>query len=236
MDDPLGTVFANLDRWRHLPAYQLERRADIFFSAYLPSVLSEFTGVAVSPNVIPELPIRRDLIWPGTPSKASVKVDYAVFANDRSKVFFVELKTDGASRRDSQDTYLARSVEVGFARIVSGIVEISQATKAHQKYGHLLHALAAQGCVRLPDGLDDHLWPGVRPGLGKLLRQVEVTVGDGELEVEVVYVQPTASDGDSCIDFETFAAHVERYCDPVSGAFVASLRRWVGGAGAERAR
>jgi hypothetical protein len=30
--DPLDRVFENLDRWRHLPAYQMERRADIFFS------------------------------------------------------------------------------------------------------------------------------------------------------------------------------------------------------------
>jgi len=32
---PLQTIFRHLDCWRHLPAYQLERRADIFFSAYL---------------------------------------------------------------------------------------------------------------------------------------------------------------------------------------------------------
>jgi hypothetical protein len=233
MTDPLATLFANMDRWRHLPAYQLERRADIFFSAYLPAVVAEHTGVEVSPEMIPELPIRRDLIWPEKPSKTSVKVDYAVFAADRSRVFFVELKTDGASRRDSQDLYLARSIEVGFDRIVQGIVEISQATHACQKYGHLLHALAKQGCVRLPDGLDGHLWPTVRRGLGKLLREVEVSVHEGEFEVEVVYLQPARSDADSCIDFEDFAAHVEQHDDPVSRAFAASLRGWVRSAGSE---
>ena len=234
MTSPLDTVFDHMDRWRHLPAYQLERRADLFFSAYLADVVAAHTGVAVSPILVPELPIRRDLIWPEQPSKKSVKVDYVVFAADRSKVFFIELKTDAGSRRVAQDHYLARVVDVGFRAVVEGIVDISQATNAYQKYGHLLHALACHGCLRLPDRLDDHLWPTVRPGLGKLLREVEVTVGEGELAIEVVYVQPEASGGEACIDFETFAAHVEQHEDAVSRAFAGALRRWVGRAGAER--
>jgi hypothetical protein len=147
----------------------------------------------------------------------------------------IELKTDGASRRESQDTYLSRSVDVGFKRIVQGIVEISQATKEYQKYGHLLHVLADHGCVRLPEGLDQHLWPRVKPGLGMLLRDVEVTVGDDEYEVEVVYLQPSAGSADErVIDFEEFATHVERYGDPVSALFASSLRQWVGLAGGRR--
>jgi len=231
---PLTTIFTNMDRWRHLPAYQLERRADIFFSAYLPAVIAEHTGVEVSADVIPELPILRSLIWPDKKGKSSVKVDYAVMARDRSRVYFVELKTDGASRREDQDTYLSRSVDIGFRRIVQGIVEISQATSAHQKYGHLLHALAVHGCVRLPEGLDDHLWPRVRSGVGMLLREVEVTVGAGELAIEVVYLQPTGgSAGERVIDFNEFAAHVERHGDPVSELFALSLRKWVARAGSD---
>ena len=34
-------VFELLDDWRHLPAYQLERRADIYFAMYLPELLAE---------------------------------------------------------------------------------------------------------------------------------------------------------------------------------------------------
>ncbi len=126
-------------------------------------------GVPVSNDVIPELPILRSLIWPDKLGRQSVKLDYAVFAADRSKVFLVELKTDPASRSHAQDQYLARSVEVGFRSIVEGIVEIAQATNANQKYGRLLHALADHGCVQLPDGLDAHIWPKGRRGLGKLL-------------------------------------------------------------------
>lgn len=33
-------IFDWLDRWRQLPAYQLERRADIFFALYLPEIIA----------------------------------------------------------------------------------------------------------------------------------------------------------------------------------------------------
>jgi hypothetical protein len=99
--DPLDVVFRHLDHWRHLPAYQLERRADIFFSVYLKSVIEEVAEVALEDEIIPELPLKGDLIWPELPTNKSVKVDYALFAKDRSRVFFVELKTDSASRRDA---------------------------------------------------------------------------------------------------------------------------------------
>ena len=62
--DPLDALFRNLDTWRHLPNYQLERRADIFFSIYLKGVAEEFTGADLDEVVIPELPLKRDLIWP----------------------------------------------------------------------------------------------------------------------------------------------------------------------------
>ena len=35
----IDTLFDRMDAWRHLPSYQLERRADLFFSLYLPEVL-----------------------------------------------------------------------------------------------------------------------------------------------------------------------------------------------------
>jgi hypothetical protein len=56
--DPLDVVFDHLDRWRHFPNYQLERRADVFFSVYVKGVVEEFTGVALEGEIIPELPRR----------------------------------------------------------------------------------------------------------------------------------------------------------------------------------
>lgn len=229
--DPLDAVFAHLDTWRHLPAYQLERRADIFFSAYLPEVVGEYSGIRLLPSMVPELPLKRDLIWPDKPTNKSVKVDYCLLAEDRSKAIMVELKTDAGSRREAQDTYLRRAPEIGFRRIVEGIVEIARATAAHQKYGHLLRLLAAHGCLHLPDAYADHVWPATRPGLGEQLRQIEVTVAEDEFAIEVVYVQPIG-DGRNCIDFESFASHVERKDDPISMLFAQSLQRWTEAAGA----
>ncbi len=40
----IDTLFNRMDAWRHLPNYQLERRADLFFSLYLPEVLEAKLG------------------------------------------------------------------------------------------------------------------------------------------------------------------------------------------------
>ncbi len=226
----LDTVFAHMDRWRHLPAYQLERRADIFFSAYLAEVVAEVTGVPVADRMIPELPIKRDLIWPGHPTSKSVKVDYCLLAQERSRAFLVELKTDSGSRREAQDHYLEKAREVGFRAIVGGIRDIVLATSAHQKYAHLLAELEHHGLVRVPADLLSFLYPEPRPGLRARQHDIEVLVGDGEFEVEVIYVQPGAGTG-RCIDFDTFAGFVERHDDPVSRRFARSLREWVEPAG-----
>jgi hypothetical protein len=58
-----------------------------------------FTGVALEDELLPELPIKRDLIWPEFAGHSRVKLDYALF----TKVYFVELKTDARSRRNTQD-------------------------------------------------------------------------------------------------------------------------------------
>lgn len=230
--DPIDTIFAKLDAWRHLPAYQLERRADIFFAVYLRDVLSAFTGIPIHEVIIPELPIKRDLIWPDNPSNQSVKVDYCLFAEDLSRVFFIELKTDGGSRRAAQDEYLSRAVEVGFQRIVEGIRDIVIASSAHQKYHHLVAMLSALGCLRTPDDLEDFLYPKPRPGLTARLREIEVREPDPA--IEVIYIQPENDAGARCIDFETFAKHVDRHDDAFSQAFAAHLRRWTQPAGSSR--
>ena len=232
--DPIFTLFDTLDRWRHFPAYQLERRADIFFAIYIREVVASFTETELAEVIIPELPIKRDLIWPDRPTNKSVKLDYCLFAKDGSKVYFVELKTDLGSRRPEQDEYLSRSVEVGFRAIVDGIRQIVLATTARQKYHHLVSALVAQGHLDVPADLDDFVFPSPRSGLKQKL--AEINVAESDPPIEVIYIQPTASGEDRCIDFETFASYVERHDDPLSRAFAHHLRRWTTAAGSERPR
>ncbi|MFN3201635.1 MAG: hypothetical protein ACE366_24745 [Bradymonadia bacterium] len=230
-------LFSHMDRWRHLPAYQLERRADIFFSLYLVEVLEEVTGVPVSPSLVPEFPIKRELIGSHKSTGHSVQVDYVAFAADRSKLYMVELKTDIGSRRDKQDDYLRRAKEVGISALLEGLIEIVLVTKStyRQKYAHLLQALADHGCLSLHAELMDFIFPKGRSGLGELLRKSRVTVGPGEFDIEVIYIQPTKEVGDdNVIDFEEFAQVVGRHEDGVSQTFADHLRRWTSKAGAAR--
>lgn len=228
--DPLEALFRNLDRWRHLPSYQLERRADIFFSVYLKGLVEQVTGVALDDTLVPELPIKCDLIWPDRASNQSVKADYALFAKDRSRVFFVELKTDSGSRRDRQDDYLEISKRLGFRAIAGGIRDIVLNTSAHQKYHHLAATLASLGYLKLPTDLASFVYPAPRPGLTDALRRIEVTPLDSA--VDVIYLQPHATDGDRCIDFVQFADYVARFDDPLSKRFAEHLVLWRNAAGA----
>lgn len=227
--DPVEAIFGNLDRWRNLPAYQLERRADVFFSVYLKDIVEEFTGVTLEPEILPELPIKRDLIWADRSTNQSVKVDYVLFAKDRSRVFFVELKTDPGSRRDVQDEYLETAKRVGFRRIVEGVRAIIMASKARQKYHHLAAALARLGYLSLPTDLPHFMSAAPPPGWRERLAAIAVT--EFPDDIEVIYVQPNATDRACCIDFARFAEFVARSSDAFSQAFAKHLLIWRAAAG-----
>lgn len=56
----VAALFDLLDRWRHLPSYRLEPRADAIFGLFLPDTLDRHLaprGIAVDPLVIPEFPL-----------------------------------------------------------------------------------------------------------------------------------------------------------------------------------
>jgi hypothetical protein len=102
----INQIFNNLDDWRHLPAYQLERRADIFFSLYLPEVLfkTKALGLAEIPILIPEFPCRLETVH-SIGGNQSFKVDYLAIAKAANgkpaQSVFVELKTEIGSRNTS---------------------------------------------------------------------------------------------------------------------------------------
>lgn len=230
--DPLARLFDNLDRFRHLPAYQLERRADAFFSVYLPGLVEEVTGVPLEDEILPELPIKRELVWAELPTHQSVKVDYALFSKDRRQVFFVELKTDVGSRRDAQDEYLEAATQLGFRKVLQGICDIFPKTKSYQKYCHLAATLSRLGYLELPPDLADFAYPTPRRGLTERLAAIRPRGEDSS--IEVLYVQPHATEGNRSIDFDQVAAYVARRPDPVSQAFAMHLLKWKSPAGACR--
>ena len=99
-------AFELLDRWRHLPAYQLERRADIFFALFLPEVLEKcFCAETNRHLIVPEFPIKKTLIRDGKDNR-SINIDYLALQKPRNgepqTAFLIELKTDMASIKEHQ--------------------------------------------------------------------------------------------------------------------------------------
>ena len=112
MENKIEQIFKNLESWRKLPKYQLERRLDIFFSIYLKEIVEVFykeilkEEIQLSEVIIPEFPLKKD----GSKKK--------------TKVILIELKTDVSSVNDKQIEYLKKSKDIGWNNLHNGIKEI----------------------------------------------------------------------------------------------------------------
>ena len=195
----IDNVFALLDDWRGFPAYQLERRADIYFALFLPFVLKERFELASEPDLIPEFPLRKGTLEENTERREqnrSVKVDYvAISGVGKKAVYLVELKTDMASLRDEQDRYLQKASEKKFSKLVGGVYELQEAARgeAKRKYKNLINCLEQLKADKL------------------------------DVKPQVVYVQPTADT--EYISFTKFAESIEGRGE-IAERFVKSLKEW----------
>jgi hypothetical protein len=216
--DRIAQLFDLLDEWRHLPAYQLERRADILFALYLPAFLSDRLKVRLRPQLIPEFPLRQRL------NNRSCKVDYVAMSEDGNKVFFVELKTDNLSRRQRQDEYLVRAKDAGMPSLIKDVRKIFAGTKARlrPKYCHLLKLLDFHGLECLPPSFFGRQKTGWR-GFKRDFASSEVP--QTSREISIYYLKPTY-DVPGDIGFDTFADWMDQFGDPLSSRFSASLRAW----------
>lgn len=217
MDSKIEELFGKLDRWRHLPAYQLERRADIFFSLYLHEVLEWKLG-RMPQHIIPEFPVRASIEDPASKSNLSDKIDYLAVMHDPAGLVFVELKTDSASIRSEQIEYLlaARAAQKKDKwALLSGLQKISAATSAKKKYRWLLKELSEAGLIDLsPKGTFEPRKDLPDP-----------------LEAEIVFIKPNADPvghGISVIPFDEVAEIVATHGDDLSIRFAQSLREWAG--------
>ena len=212
-----------LDQWRHLPDYQLERRADIFFATYLVDFLADREGVEVEPFLVPEFPVHIGTIYPHIPINKSFKIDYVAFASDRSKAWFVELKTDSSSRRDKQNAYLKAAQNAGMPALINGLLQIAAATKAKHKYCCLLRLLERLLLVELPTDLDDALaskhWDSAVNACLPAVKNI-----CPPLPVNVLFLQPV-SNGPTEIGFDELASWLDGR-DAVADRFALSLRNW----------
>ena len=142
----ISDLFCLLDKWRHLPNYQLERRADAFFALFLPEVLEEKCGIKIKQQLlIPEFPIDKN-----KNDRGHKQVDYFALSEDRRGIL-VELKTDSASKNKKQEKMLHRVArEKSLKCLLEDVKEIAQYKKGdsrqrRQKYVHLLFASSLSG-------------------------------------------------------------------------------------------
>ena len=159
----IANLFDLLDRWRHLPNYQLERRADIFFALFLPEVLEKVLSkgnsqVEIKRPLIPEFPIRTD-----NDKNLSKKIDYFALSGDRERTFLIELKTDMKSIDKEQIRFLKRTAKRSLRCLIKDVLEICRASDEKAKYVHLLENLSRFGLVKHKDGEEN-----VREVLGRL--------------------------------------------------------------------
>ena len=235
-------IFDQLDEWRHLPDYQLERRADIYFAMFLPNVLKVHCNLDTDSEIIPEFPLRHGTIgtklrtngedgaWPNQ----SVKVDYAAFTSDGSEVLLVELKTDMGSLNEKQISNLKKAKGIEFKRLVDGVLCIAKIenmeTKHRQKYIHLLARLSELGQVDFPDKVYKRAFPKVLSGIRGALGEVKNNVRPEGMKPRIVYILPQNSSkvkgvADCVITFEEFAKEAEKH-GPLGERFAKSLRCW----------
>lgn len=224
-------TFELLDKWRHLPKFQLERASGVFFALYLPEVLGRCLDISINPLLVPEFPIKKALLHGGKDNH-SINVDYLAVQKQKDgglpkNAFLVELKTDKDSIDESQLCDLRKAESRGLECLVQGVIDICcSSTGQRRKYVHLLKLLSCLDLV----GYDNALFPP-KSGFRKLLKsKVEETKAWPDLKL--VYVAPNKTKLlEECkvdtIDFNCFADAVENGDpDGIRHTFADHLRRW----------
>lgn len=129
-------MLENLDDWRHLPKYQLERRADLFFGLFVRDVVASHLNIELNEIIIPEFPYKNNVS-----RYTTVNFDYVLFSKETKTAYILELKTDSGSVDDEQLAYLklAKDTETGLNAIVSDIIDVADNSRHDSKYGCLLN-------------------------------------------------------------------------------------------------
>jgi len=203
----IDRLFSLLDDWRNLPAYQLERRADIFFAIYLDKIIKSKFGDNID-FIVPEFPVRVGDISEKLPDlNKSFKIDYVAVCEEAKKVYFIELKTDRGSRRDKQDWYLDKARQINITKLMDGIIKIYRATIQKRKYDNLISLLTK---------------------IGWLLKDTGVCTNTSkDYEIAVVYIQPVNYDNtNNIISFTEVATFLTDQHDDLTKRFVQSLSSW----------
>jgi hypothetical protein len=198
MEEDINEIFDKLDHWRLLPAYQLERRADIFFAIYLPKILERFLEDESIIKIIPEFPISKKILKLSDDNR-SFKVDYMVITN--TKVFLVELKTDMKSIDTEQKKKMKDAASLGIQKLIEGLESIVKASTSKLKYSNLLKQLEQ----------DNNGW----------IKKIET------VEVVYIQPKQGKDDLKNTIYFSQIAKKLEKTSSFLSRRFAKSLIEWI---------
>lgn len=139
--------FKMMRKWKQLPSYKAEPRIDSMVGFYLGAYL-EYSFKKGIDGIIPEFPLRRGTLFGETVSSGnkSKKVDFYARGTDGSN-YFIEFKTDMASRNITQDKYLEKAAGKGMKSIVKGIARITMASNYKDKYQYLNRYMQRLGMI-----------------------------------------------------------------------------------------
>lgn len=237
--DKIDQIFEQLDDWRHLPTYQLERRADIFFSLYLPKILKDRTGKDINDIVIPEFPLHKKTLFGEVGNNQSCRADYLALSKDGTSAYLVELKTDKGSGRQVQDEYLEKAQKVGLDKLLNGLREVFEVTTSKRKYFCLLKRLEELGLVSNLSEIEYIMKQDRLNGFkAALAKDNVVKIPKLETDLSLVCIQPSSCSKEdearpftTWISFEEVRKVVSRHKDPLSKRFAESLEAWEARAG-----
>lgn len=203
----IDKLFDLLDDWRFLPAYQLERRADIFFALHLEKIIEKKFNIKID-TIIPEFPVRVGEIYNNLSEiNKSFKIDYLTYSGFSNKVFLIELKTDLKSRRDNQDKYLQGAVRIKLNGLLNGVLEIYKATQHRTKYNYLLDKLVLINWLKRDNNTIKISCPDIVP--------------------EIIYIQPLNPDNlNNVVSFDDIIEILSSSNDTLTKRFIESLERW----------
>jgi hypothetical protein len=214
----INTLFGLLDDWKHLPGYQLERRADIFFALHLKIIFEKVKGVKID-IIIPEFPIQKNSlpfhskfnIKPLKRPNQSFQIDYLCYSNTPiPKVYFIELKTEVNSRNNKQDWYLKNAKKIKIDGLLKGLKEIYENSNQKGKYNNLLKMLVEANDIN---------WVK--------MNSESFDVLETDIEPEIIYIQPRSDENkDSIITFNEIIEHLKGAEEPLTKRFLESLKKW----------